>query len=347
MRSSNHISSALPTMDDDKPDKSLDANERALRAALVWDAGVGPAGFRKLVAHCGSTAAIFEAHAGQLAAADSRLSAEQIAIIIALGPRIAECAGRISDLQADGVQVISSEDAQYPEAFAGLRNPPPLLCMRGQILPQDRMAVAMVGTRSPTREDFDKAFALAEAFARAGITVVSGLALGLDSAAHRGAMQAAGRTLGVLGSGIERVYPPENEALAEEIASSGAVLSELAPDAAPAVGTLMARNRLVAALSNATVVVASGARGGSLVTAEQSRNQGKPVAAVDWANMNLKRLGNQQLLAEGAMPLRNDEDLMKLIELIREPAVALPRLPEQQAPPAKHDDDGQQLSMFD
>lgn len=333
-------------MNDHKPDKSLDDNERALRAALVWDAGVGPAGFRKLVAHCGSTAAIFEAHAGQLAAADSRLSAEQIAIIIELGPRIAECAGRISNLQANDTHVISSEDRQYPEAFCGLRNPPPLVCVRGQILPQDRAAVAMVGTRTPTREDFDRAFGLAEAFARAGITVVSGLALGIDSGAHRGAMQAAGRTIGVLGSGIERIYPPENEALAEEIASSGALLSELAPDAAPAVGTLMARNRLVAALSNATVVVASGARGGSLVTAEQSRNQGKPVAAVDWADMNLKRLGNQQLLAEGAMPLGNDEDLNKLIELVRQPAPALPRLLEEQAPP-KHDDDGQQLSMFD
>ncbi len=334
-------------MNEGKPGKSADDNERTLRAALVWGAGVGPAGFRKLVTYCGSTAAVLEADAAQLTAADSRLSPEQTAIIRELASRLGEFAERISDLQANGVQVISSQDEGYPEGLRTLRNPPPLVCARGEILLQDRAAAAMVGTRSPTREDFDKAFGLAEAFAGAGITVVSGLALGLDTAAHRGALQAGGRTIAVLGSGIERVYPPENEALAEEIAACGAVISELAPEAGAAVGTLMARNRLIAALSKATVVVASGSRGGSLVTADHSRNQGKPVAAVKWANVNLKRLGNQQLLAEGAIALGDDQDLAKLIELLRHPALPLSPLAKHQAPPAQRDDDRQQFRMFD
>jgi len=333
-------------MSDREREMAAYSRDTVLRAAIVWGAEVGPAGFRKLLARFGSAQAILEAGPEDLSEADPRLTAEQIEALTRLAPRGPEFAEYLARLRESGVDVVSSRDEDYPQGLLALRNPPPLLCIRGRILPEDDVAVAIVGTRSPNRDDVERTYALARLFAAERITVVSGLALGVDSAAHRGALMAGGRTLAALGSGIRRVYPAENADLVDGIAEAGAVLSELAPTSGAVVGTLMARNRLIAALARAVVVVASGIGGGSLVTAEWAQKQGKPVAAVDWEKMNPKRLGNRQLLAEGAFPLANDVHVRELCDLIRR---SHPSQSQTHETPDHdtHDEGDQQLTIFD
>ncbi len=323
--------------------------QRTLLAAVMWGGDIGPACFRKLLAHFGSLEAVTEATIEQLAAADARLSNYQKVALSQVHNRFGSYADLIAKLEHNGIAVISYVDDSYPPALNILRNPPPLLCLRGRITQADRHAVAIVGTRNPTREESHRAFAIAQVFATADITVVSGLAQGIDTAAHRGAVEAGGRTIAVLGSGIQRIYPPDNEALAEDIAEAGAIASEVPPDAAPSVGTLMARNRIIAALAGATVVVASGTTGGSLVTAKETTRQGKTVAAVVWDDSSEKRSaeersGNRLLLSQGASPIRDDDHVQALCDLIRRQAAESPP----QSPPRSHEKDTDpQLGLFD
>ena len=317
---------------------------KTLLAAVIWGGDIGPACFRKLLAHFGSLEAVAEATIEQLAAANARLSNYQKVALSQARNRLDSYADHIAQLEQNGITVISYVDDSYPPALNILRNPPPLLCLRGHITQADRHAVAIVGTRSPAREESHKAFAIAHACAGAGITVVSGLALGIDTAAHHGALEAAGRTVAVLGSGIERIYPSDNQALADQIARAGAIVSELPPDATPSVGTLMARNRIIAALAGATIVVAAGTSGGSLVTAKETTTQAKTVAVVVWDDWTEKRGGNRLLLSQGASPIRDDDQVQALCDLIRRQATEPPPQSIHQAP---EKDTDPQLGLFD
>ncbi len=322
---------------------------KTLLAALMWGGDIGPAAFRKLLARFGSPEAVAEATIEQLAAADARLTNYQKVALSQVRNRLQSYADQIAQLQHSGITVISYLDASYPPALNILRNPPPVLCVRGSISQADRQAVAIVGTRSPTRAESLKAFALAQAFARADITVVSGLALGIDTAAHRGALEAGGRTIAVLGNGIQHIYPPDNEPLAEQIAEDGAIVSEVPPGVKPSVGILMARNRIIAALAVATVVVAAGPTGGSLVTAKEAAKQDKTVATVVWDEstkdqLTKDRAGNRLLLSQGAFRIRDDHQVQALSDLVRRQAAKpLPKSPQHPA----EQDSAPQLGLFD
>ncbi len=314
-------------------------NDLALHAAVIWGANLGPAGFRKLIETFGSVQEAVGAGAAALKAADSRLADQQVHIIQSAPERLDETTEFLHSLDEEGISVATAGDDRYPQTLNVLRNPPPLITMRGRFTDADVNAVAMVGTRSPSREGCERAAEIAGVCVKTGFTVVSGLAVGIDTASHEGALLASGRTVAVLGSGIRHIYPPGNRELAAAIEDDGVIMSELAPDREPEVGTLMARNRLIAALACGTIVVSSGATGGTMVTAEHTTGQGKPVGAVEWEHVTSKNAGNAQLIAEGATPLTTADTVREFCARL-EPVMSRPDAPE------THDPGDDQMQLF-
>lgn len=310
-----------------------DERERQAWLALVWGAGLGPAGFARLVEACGSALGVLQATPAALLEADHRLRAEQANLIPQLADGLEGYAAEARELAATGIHVYWSFDPGYPALLHQLPHPPPVVCVAGHLMPLDDLAISVVGTRSPTREGSELAGRLAGAIVSEGFTVVSGLARGIDTAAHQGALARDGRTIAVLGSGIRVITPPENEELAQQIKRQGAILSELPPSTPPSVPSLMARNRLTSLLGRATVVVESGLTGGSLATAQSARQQGRLVCAVNWPLRRPETEGTRQLLAEGARPIQSPVDIPALCQDLRghRPAPP-PRHPEPDRP---------------
>lgn len=204
---------------------------------------------------------------------------------------------RLDEWEANEIAVLTLDDPRYPRELAACDNAPLALFWRGQPDP-GRRRVAIIGTRRPAPAAARYTHALAQDLAAHGITVVSGLASGIDTAAHQGCLDRGGCTLAVLGSGVNAPYPPENQALSQHIRTSGALLSETIPDQHPTSASLVARNRIISGLSAAVVVIESGTSGGSLHTVRFAQAQGRPVYAVDWGTA-----GAAQLLAQGAHPV--------------------------------------------
>jgi len=200
-------------------------------------------------------------------------------------------------------------EPSYPANLRRLAHPPPLHC-RGRVTSGDARSVALVGTRTPSPAGVALAGTLAAQLARDGVTVVSGLARGIDTVAHEACLDAGGRSLAVLGCGVFRVYPPENAGLADRVAEHGAVLSDLPPDAAVSLAALRRRNALIAGLSLVTVVVEAGSRSGARITAVAALHLGGPLfltglaAGQGWARELLEQPGVFTLaVADGARPL--------------------------------------------
>lgn len=249
----------------------------------------------RLLEHFGSLDAVLSA------------SADDLQRVPGIGPKLAAAIGAIdvaatqqalTRWQAAGVRILLRGASDYPSRLGGLPDAPPVLFCRGTPGQGDERAVALVGTRQPTVQGRHAAETLAAVCAGRGWTVVSGLANGIDTAAHQAALEAGGRTLAVLGSGVCAVYPPGNRALAGQIVERGALLSETHPAASPSAPTLVARNRLISGLSRAVIVIEAGADSGCLHAVRFARAQGRPVFAV----ISTAR-GNAQVLAEGAHPL--------------------------------------------
>ena len=211
---------------------------------------------------------------------------------------------RMAEWRSAGLRLLQAGDADYPSALQRLYPLPPMLFTRGEWLPpRQRVAVGVVGTRSPSRQAYHYAAEIGERLVELGALLVSGLAVGIDAAAHWAALRVPDSyQLVVLGSGVLRVYPRENQPLADALLlGGGALLSELAPDAAPARGQFVARNRLLAALCGALVVVETGVTGGAMHTARFAREFGRPVFVAD-----LSATGNRQLLQDQHLPLPSD-----------------------------------------
>jgi DNA processing protein len=191
-----------------------------------------------------------------------------------------------------------------------IHDPPGVLFRRGTSLPQDEMAIAIVGTRHATRYGLAQAERLAASLARTGFTVVSGLARGVDAAAHRGALAAGGRTIAVLASGLLSVYPPEHDELATEVAVSGYLLSEAPPRMIPLSGAFPQRNRIISGLSLGTIVVEAAARSGALITARHAYEQGREVFAVPGPVDSRMSHGCHALLKDGAKLVESIDDVL-------------------------------------
>ncbi len=209
-----------------------------------------------------------------------------------------------------GIKRIAWGDAEYPAQLRSVPDAPPFLYMRGEIAIEDALAVAIVGSRRATPYGLDMAERLAGELATRGVTVVSGLARGIDSAAHRGALGAGGRTIAVLGSGADVIYPPENRRLAEEITERGAVVSQFELGTRPLAFHFPARNRVIAALALGVVVVEAAERSGSLITAGLAAELGREVMAVPGRVTSAESRGTHGLIQDGATLVQGWEDVI-------------------------------------
>ena len=218
---------------------------------------------------------------------------------------------------AQGIKILTWDDELYPPRLKEIEQPPPVLYVRGELLPEDHFAVAMVGTRKVTPYGRQVTEELSAFLASNGVTVISGLARGVDAVAHSTALKAGGRTAAVMGSGVDRIYPPENRALAEQMISRGALISDYPVGTPPDASNFPPRNRIISGLSLAVVVVEAGETSGALITAEFAAEQGREVFAVPGSILAPQSKGANKLIQNGALPLLTPEDLLQALNLTR------------------------------
>ncbi len=292
---------------------SLSAEDRDL-LALHLVTGIGPRLTAALLERFGSPAAVRQA------------TQDELMEVPYLGPRIAAQLRRAwqnPDIDAE-CDLLRKHDvtlrrlgtADYPPALATIPTPPQLLYVKGALQPRDEQAVAIVGSRSCTSYGRRVAERLGHDLARAGWTVVSGLARGIDGMAHRGALQAGGRTVAVLAGGLSRVYPPEHQELAAEVAAAGALVSEAPMRMEPMAGMFPARNRIISGLSRAVVIVEANDRSGALITARHAAEQGREVFAVPGAVDSPASAGSLHLLRQGAKLVRHADDVLEDLQAL-------------------------------
>jgi len=276
--------------------------------ALALVPGLGPKLTAALLGHFGSPAAVLRATAAQLRAVPQ--IGEKLAASFAEAFRTVDVAAEERLIGAHGVRPVPLGHPDYPARLAAIPDPPPLLYLRGELTPADADAVAIVGSRACTAYGRRVAERLAAGLARAGRTVVSGLARGIDGAAHRGALEAGGRTVAVLAGGLSRIYPPEHADLADGVAGRGCLVSETPMTVAPQPGMFPARNRVISGLSRAVIVVEAGERSGALITVEHAAEQGREVFAVPGPVDSPASAGCLELLRTGAKLVRSAEDVI-------------------------------------
>ena len=221
-----------------------------------------------------------------------------------------------------GYQVITFADADYPPPLRELYDPPPFLFVKGALEIGDYRAVAMVGSRNATEYGKTTAAQLAAELSRHGITVISGMAVGIDAACHRGALSGGGRTIAVLGSGIDVIYPRENKTLYGQIAEHGAVISEFLPGTDPNPGHFPRRNRLIAGLAQAVVVVEAGEKSGALLTADMALAYGKKLFALPGNVTSRLSSGTNELIKSGANILTSIDDIFSVLPGMRNDYIA-------------------------
>lgn len=279
----------------------------ALRLALV--PGVGPKLRRALLERFGSAEAVLRASPSALrevSGVGMKLSAR-----LASAMEEIDAEGEIALCHAQQVRIVMDTDAEYPALLRQVPDPPGVLFVRGELRPQDELALAIVGTRHPTMYGVRQAERLAGSLARAGMTVISGLARGIDAAAHRGALAAGGRTLAVLASGVLNIYPPEHVELARAVVEHGALVSESPPQAEPLAGTFPQRNRVISGLALGVLVVEAGDHSGALITARHAMEQGREVFAVPGRIDDRTSRGCHRLIRDGAKLVETVEDILE------------------------------------
>lgn len=218
-------------------------------------------------------------------------------------------------ISSHDIQLVTLEDDEYPSSLREIHDPPFLLYVKGRLLPRDTQAIGVVGSRRTTHYGKEQARKLSFQLARAGLTIVSGLARGIDTAAHEAALAANGRTVAVLGSGIGNLYPPENQALAEQISKgNGAVISEFPVLYVPDKQSFPLRNRIVSGMSRGLLVVEAPARSGSLITANQALEQGRTVFAVPGPIDRPTSEGCNRLIQQGALLVCGARDILDEID---------------------------------
>jgi DNA processing protein len=244
-----------------------------------------------------------------------------------IGPRLAERVVQvrnsvdldeyIAQAEKNNIRILTWRDPEYPAHLKEIDQPPPVLYLRGEVTQEDAWAVGIVGTRAVTSYGRQVTEELAGVLAQNGVTVVSGLARGVDALAHTAALKAGGRTIAVLGSGVDKIYPPEHRQMAEKITLQGAVISDYAPGTAPDSANFPPRNRIISGLSMAVVVVEAGDTSGALITAGFAADQGREVFAVPGQVYSPKSKGTNRLLANGARILLQPRDVLEALDLTR------------------------------
>lgn len=291
--------------------------ERLILLNLIPE--VGSTCLRRLLDAFGDLDRLWCAGESQLARVEG-ISAASARRIAAARQDEARLEQELALAQRHGIAIVTLGDAGYPKALRSISDPPLALYVKGTLLPGDETAVSVVGARRASLYGLQCAERLGYDLALRGVTVVSGLARGIDAAAHRGALRAKGRSLAVLGSGLLRVYPVEHGSLAEEIAARGAVLSEYPLEAPPLAQHFPRRNRLISGLSLGVVVVEAAQRSGALITADCALEQGREVFAVPGPVTSATSHGTHQLLKQGARLAASVEDIVEELRLSVQPA---------------------------
>lgn len=236
-------------------------------------------------------------------------------------------------MQTQDLQTLALSSAGYPKRLREIHTPPEMLYVKGTLLEEDAAAVAIVGTRSATPYGLDTAKRLAEELARCGVTVVSGLAEGIDRAAHEGALQAGGRTIAVVGHGLSMVYPARHRELAEQIARSGCLLSEFPMEELPNPWNFPKRNRIISGLSLGVVIVEAPEKSGALITAREAAEQGREVFSVP-GPIGKTTQGTHRLLRDGAKLVETADDILEEILPSLKECVGRGAAPAERLPPA-------------
>lgn len=271
--------------------------------------GVGPARMRALLEIFESPSRVLAAGKAALAAVDG--VGHETAAAIASWESNVDLPGELRRIADFGARVITRQSPEYPAPLRTVDNAPFVLYVWGDLRADDARAIGIVGSRSVTHYGTDTAKKLSYQFALAGYTVVSGLARGIDTAAHLGALAAKGRTVAVIGSGLSKLYPPENLGLAEKIAASGAVVSEYPMERPADRQTFPYRNRIVAGWGKALIVAEAGLNSGALITAHQAIDQGRPVYAVPGQIDRPTSAGSNRLIRQGATLITCADDVLE------------------------------------
>ncbi len=276
--------------------------------------GIGAVRMQGLVAHFGDLESAWEAAPHELAEAGLGLK---------LIERVVQARENVDldkvweKIENQGIKILTWQDETYPQRLKEIDQPPPVLYIRGEYLTDDLFAVAIVGTRRVTPYGRQITEELSAFLAAHGITVISGLARGVDAVAHQTTLKAGGRTIAVLGSGVDKIYPPEHRQLAEQMMEHGAIISDYAPGTPPEASNFPPRNRIISGLSLAVVVVEAGETSGALITAEFAAEQGREVFAVPGSILAPQSKGTNKLIQNGALPLLSVNDLTQALDITR------------------------------
>lgn len=284
-----------------------DRDDARLWVALSLVPGLGGESFRRLLSEFGPPETIFGARHAQL----STVVSSAIAAAIVAGPDEAALAPTLAWLDTPGNQLITLADADYPPLLLETPDPPPYIYVKGDASLLKRPALGIVGSRSATPQGLRDAEAFARALSNAGLTIVSGLALGIDAAAHRGALEGSGATIGVIGTGIDIVYPARNRDLAHQIAQRGAIVSEFPLGTPSIAANFPRRNRIISGLTRGVLVVEAAVRSGSLITARLAGEQGREVFAIPGSIHSPQARGCHQLIRQGAKLVESAQDILE------------------------------------
>ncbi|MGE5577759.1 MAG: DNA-processing protein DprA [Syntrophothermus sp.] len=282
-------------------------SERVYWLALHRLAGVGSRRFKLLLAHFGSAKAAWRAGERALRTVPG-LPKEAVDSLIDLRHRL-EPEKEEASLAEMGIQYLILEDPGYPQLLKQISDPPPVLYVKGCLSPEDANALAVVGTRLASGAGRYLTEELVKPLACGGLTIVSGLARGIDTAAHTAALAAGGRTIGVLACGVDQIYPRENCALARRIVENGALVSEFPPGTLPLPGNFPARNRIISGLALGTLVVEAPEASGALITAGFAVDQGRDVFAVPGDPLRRASRGTNGLIKQGAKLVEDHNDI--------------------------------------
>ena len=290
------------------------SSEDAFWLAFSTVRGIGAVRFRKLLNFFGDLSVAWQANRSELISAG--LTEKAVDQIFESRKNVIP-ENLETDLSRKAIKYLTWNSPGYPRYLLEIAQPPPVLYFIGEILPDDDLAVAIVGTRNVTKYGRQITHDTASYLAASGITVVSGLARGVDGIAHQAAIEAGGRTFAVLGSGVDVIYPPEHRKLARAIAQHGAVISDYPPGTKPDGINFPPRNRIISGLSRGTVVIEAGERSGALITAKFALEQGRDIFAVPGSVLSQMSKGTNQLIAEGATPMTNPVIITDTLNLAR------------------------------
>lgn len=294
----------------------MDSREALVALNLIEH--VGPVRVRQLLDHFGEAAAILGASRSQLL--QVRGIGEETAEAIAGWEKNIDLAAELKRIAEFGCEIVIGTDPDYPELLRQIYDPPVVLYVKGKLLPKDKNSVAMVGSRMTTHYGIEVARKLAYQLAYLGVTVVSGAARGIDSAAHQGALSAKGRTVAILGTGINVVTPPENARLFEEIAANGALVTQFPFNRPGDKQSFPIRNRIVAGMTLGTVVVEANLTSGALITANFANEYGRQVFAVPGRIDSPRSKGCHDLIKKGAKLCEGAEDILSEFEYLFPPS---------------------------